>query len=94
MNREEFFYILPYLFSLGLSLAIFIYTWRHRQARGARIYLWFVAGQTLTILGFILELISPNLQTKILWDKFQWLTVTYLVVLPFLLFAVEFSLAT
>jgi hypothetical protein len=94
MNREEFFYILPYLFSSGLSLAIFIYTWRHRQARGARIYLWFVAGQTLTILGFILELISPNLQTKILWDKFQWLTVTYLVVLPFLLFAVEFSLAT
>ena len=91
MNREEFFYLLPYLLSLAVSLTVFIYTRRHRHVRGARIYSWFVAGQTLTILGFILELISSNLQTKILWDKFQWLTVSFLVFIPFLLFAVQFT---
>ena len=91
MNREEFFYLLPYLFSLALSLGIFIYTWQHRHVRGARIYSWFVGGQTLTILGFIFELISPNLQTKILWDKFQWLTDSFLVFIPFLIFSIQFT---
>jgi len=91
MNREEFFYLLPYLISLALSLGIFIYAWRHRHVRGARAYTWFVAGQTLTIASFIFELISPNLQTKIMWDKLQWLTDSFLVFIPFLLFSVQFS---
>ncbi len=91
MNYEEFLYLLPYLFSLALTLGIFIYSWQHRHRRGARTYSWFVFGQTLTILGFILELISPTLEIKIFWDKFQWLTDTYLVILPFLIFSLEFS---
>ncbi|HXD11321.1 MAG TPA: PAS domain S-box protein [Anaerolineales bacterium] len=91
MDREEFLYLLPYLFSLALSLGVFLYTWRHRQVRGAKAYAWFVGGQTLTVLGFILELVSPHLQIKILWDKFQWLTLSYLVILPFLAFALQFS---
>jgi PAS domain S-box-containing protein len=91
MSREEVFYLIPYLLSLALSAGIFIYTWRHRHMRGARVYSWFVGGQTLTILGFIFELVSPNLQTKILWDKFQWLTDSFLVFIPFLIFSVQFS---
>jgi len=91
MNREEVFYLLPYLISLALSLGIFIYAWRHRHVRGARAYAWFVAGQILTIISFIFELISPNLQTKIMWDKLQWLTDSLLVFIPFLLFSVQFS---
>jgi PAS domain S-box-containing protein len=91
MNLEELFYLIPYLLSLALSLGIFIYTWQHRFVRGARVYSWFVGGQCLTILGFILELISPNLETKLLWDKFQWLTDSFLVILPFLIFSVQFS---
>lgn len=74
-----------------ISLGVFIYTSRYRNVRGARTYSWFVAGQTLTIFGFILELISPNLQTKILWDKFQWLTDSFLVFIPFLVFSIQFS---
>lgn len=91
MNREEVFYLIPYLLSLGLSLGIFLYTWRHRHVRGAKVYTWFAAGQTLTILGFILEMVSPNLQIKILWDKFQWLMISFLVILPFLIFAIQYS---
>lgn len=91
MNREEIFYLLPYLFSLALSLGILIYTWQHRYVRGARAYTWFMGGQTLALLGFILELVSPNLQTKIMWDKFQWLAYSFLVFIPFLLFAIQYS---
>jgi len=91
MNREQFLYLAPYLFSLLLSLGIFLYTWRHRYVRGARTYTWFTAGQTLTILGFILELLSPALGWKLFWDKFQWLTLSFLVILPFLIFSVQFS---
>ena len=91
MDREEILYLTPYFLSLTLTLGIFIYTWRHRHVRGAKIYSWFVGGQTLTILGFIFELISPNLPTKIFWDKFQWITDTFLVIIPFLIFSIQFS---
>ena len=91
MNREEILYLAPYVFSLLLSVSIFLYTWQHRTIRGARVYTWYVGGQSLTILGFILELISPTLRIKIFWDKFQWLTIAYFVVLPFLIFCIQYS---
>jgi len=91
MDSQEILYLTPYLLSLILTLGIFIYTWQHRFVRGARVYSWFVGGQTLTILGFIFELISPNIQTKVLWDKFQWVTGTFLVIIPFLIFSIQFS---
>ncbi|HEU0292516.1 MAG TPA: histidine kinase N-terminal 7TM domain-containing protein [Anaerolineales bacterium] len=91
MNREEIIYLLPYLFSQLISLGVFTYTWQHRWVRGATTYSWFVAGQTLGIFGFILELISPNVESKLLWDKFQWLADSFLVFIPFLIFSVQFS---
>lgn len=91
MNREEILYLAPYVFSLLLSLGIFFYTWRHRHVRGARPYAWFVFGQTLTIFGFIFELISPTLEIKVFWDKLQWLTLSYLTILPFLIFTIRYS---
>jgi hypothetical protein len=83
--------IITHLFSLALSLGIVLYTWQHRQVRGARVYAWFVGGQSLTNLGFIVELVSPTLESKLLWHKFQWLTDSFLVILPFLVFSVQFS---
>jgi len=91
MNREEVFYLIPYLLSLAITTGVFAYTWRHRYIRGAEIYSWFAGGQAITTLGFIFELVSPNLQTKILWDKFQWLTLSFLVFIPFLVFSIQFS---
>jgi len=91
MNREEFFYLLPYLLSLGISLAVFIYAWQHRKVRGAKLYAWFVAGQLLIILGFILELVSPDLQVKLLWDKFQWVSISFLAMIPFLNFCIQYA---
>jgi PAS domain S-box-containing protein len=91
MNREELLYLAPYVISLILLAGIFQYALRHRYIRGARTYAWLIAGQTLSVLGFIFELISPSLETKILWDTFQWLTLAFLVILPLLVFAVQFS---
>src|SRR5258707_345338 len=91
MNREELLYLVPYLISLALSVGVFIYSWQHRHVRGAGAYTWFVAGQTLSILGFIMELVSPSLDIKILWDKFQWVTEVSIIVVTFLIFAVQFT---
>ncbi|HLO14862.1 MAG TPA: histidine kinase N-terminal 7TM domain-containing protein [Anaerolineales bacterium] len=91
MNREEFLYLAPDLFSLLLLVGLFWYAWRHRYIRGARTYSWLIAGQILTVIGFVFELISPDLETKIFWDTFQWLTTAFLVILPFLVFAVQIS---
>ena len=91
MNGEETLYLAPYVFSLLLSMGIFFYTWRHRNVRGASAYTWYVGGQSLTIIGFIFELVSPTLGIKIFWDKFQWLTISFFVVLPFLIFTIQYS---
>src|SRR5260221_138393 len=70
---------------------IFLYAWRHRHVRGAAAFAWFVGGQTLYILGFILEMISFDLRTKVFWDGFQWLAETMVVNLAFIAFAVDFT---
>ena len=72
-------------------LGVFLYAWSHHQAKGAEVYSWVIGGQFLTSIGFIFELISPNLDTKLMWDKFQWLTDAFLVILPFLIFSVKFT---
>jgi PAS domain S-box-containing protein/putative nucleotidyltransferase with HDIG domain len=90
MNRAETLYLAPYIFSLLLSVGVFFYAWLHRQVRGARAYTWFVAVQALSIFGFVIELISPQLEIKILWDKFQWLTFSTFTV-AYLVFAVQFT---
>jgi putative nucleotidyltransferase with HDIG domain/PAS domain S-box-containing protein len=72
MTRVEILYLLPYLFSLALSLWITIYAWRHRQVQGAGAYALLNAVQSFICIGFILELLSPDLIGKLFWDKIQW----------------------
>lgn len=91
MSREPFIYLAPYIFSLFLLVGIFVYALRHGFIRGARPFAWLMLGQILTILGFLLELLSSGLETKILWDTFQWLTAAGLVILPLLIFSYRFS---
>jgi PAS domain S-box-containing protein/putative nucleotidyltransferase with HDIG domain len=91
MNREELLYLVPYLLSFALSLGVFFYSWQHRHVRGAAAYTGFVAGQALSLFGFIMELISMDIQSKILWDKFQWFTEITIIVLAFLIFAIQFT---
>ncbi len=90
MTRTEILHLLPYLASLGLSTGILFFAWTRRRAKGVTAYTWYVAGQTLWILGFILELISLDLSGKVFWDGFQWLA-GLLSLVAFPAFAIQYS---
>jgi PAS domain S-box-containing protein/putative nucleotidyltransferase with HDIG domain len=83
-------YLIPYLISLGLSLGILAYAWQFKRTKGVKAYCLYLLGQTLMILGFIIELASPSLQAKIFWDSFQWLA-SVLAVVGFPIFAVQYG---
>jgi PAS domain S-box-containing protein len=91
MIREQLLYLAPYAISMAVLAGIFLYAMRGRYIRGARPFVWIVGGQLLTALAFLLELISPELEAKMLWDTVQWLTTSFLIVPPLLVFAVRFS---
>jgi len=90
MTRAEVLYLLPYILSLALSLGVLYYTWNRRSAKGVTAFAWFVAGQTLWIFGFIVELVTPSLFGKIFWDSFQWLA-GLLLVIAFPTFAAQYT---
>jgi putative nucleotidyltransferase with HDIG domain/PAS domain S-box-containing protein len=90
MTRDEAIFLIPYFASLAISIGVLIYTWRRRNVQGAFIFAWFVLGQVLWITGFILELLSTDINTKIFWDGFQWFASFFLVIaIP--IFAVQFT---
>ena len=90
MTRVEFLYLLPYLLSLALSVGITIYAWRHRRAQGADAYAVLASAQVLTIFGYILELLSPDISGKMIWDKFQWITLAMAsIAIPY--FAIQYT---
>ena len=68
-------YLLPYFVSLLISIGICVYAWDHRHVPGAKHFAIVALAQTLWILGFIFELLSPTLDGKIFWDNFQYLGV-------------------
>jgi putative nucleotidyltransferase with HDIG domain/PAS domain S-box-containing protein len=90
MNRIQVLYLLPYLASLGLSVGVLIYASKRRRAKGVAAYTWYVGGQTLWILGFIFEMVSPGIPGKIFWDGFQWLAAS-IVIIAFPVFAVQYT---
>ena len=87
---EKFLFLLPYFLSLMISLGVLIYAWRHHHVRGASAYAWYVAGQSLWIFGYILELVNPGLEGKIFWDQFQWFAGIFILV-SFPVFAIQYT---
>jgi len=73
MTGSVFLRLVPFAVSLAISLGVAIYCWRHRREVGAAAYALVAASQASWTLGYILELTSPTLNAKILWDDFQYL---------------------
>ncbi len=73
MTRVEATVLLPYLFSLMVSLGVLAYTWKRRSVRGAPAFGLYMLGQSLWLASYILETTSLRLDNKIFWDKFGWL---------------------
>jgi PAS domain S-box-containing protein len=90
MSRDQVIYLIPYLISLALTIGVLVYTLTRRSAPGASAFAWYVFGQVLWITGFILELISADLASKIFWDGFQWLA-GFIVVIALPVFMVEYT---
>jgi len=83
-------FLAPYIISFVISLGVLVYTWRFRNVRGAKAYAWYVAGQSLWILGYIFELISQGLDGKIFWDQIQWIAALFITI-TFPVFAMQYT---
>jgi hypothetical protein len=74
MQKIEFVSLLPSFFSLAISIAVGMFTFKRRHVVGAWSFSLIILVEILTTIGYILELIAPGLQGKIFWDNFQWYT--------------------
>ena len=90
MPYTKLIFTLLYLLSLILSLGVVIYTWKHRQTPGVSTYLWYLAGQSLWIGGFIVEMLTPGLGGKFFWDKVQWFAGLFIVI-AFPVFTIQYT---
>lgn len=90
MTRDEFIFLFPYFGSLAISFSVLAYTWSRRNAQGALAFAWYGLGQVLWISGFILEMISRDINSKIFWDGFQWFA-GFLIIISLPVFAVEYT---
>jgi len=84
LNWQEATYLFPYIMALLLSLSVAHYTWRRRSVPTTSTFAWYAFAQTAMVLGFILELLSPELKGKVFWDNFQWVGIFVALVALFL----------
>lgn len=90
MDLFKAFYLTLYLLSLLISLAVGSYAWKRRSEIGAFSYAWVAFSQGLWTFGYILELLSPDLEGKIFWDNFQFIGVVGWQV-AFLAFTLQYT---
>jgi PAS domain S-box-containing protein len=87
MTLGIFIAILPYLLSMAISGGVAAYIWRRRSMPGAAPYAAVAFTMAAWTLFYLIEVISPGLQTKIFWDNMQWITA---MAIPF--FLLQFTL--
>jgi PAS domain S-box-containing protein len=66
-------HLIPYLVSFLISAGIGVYAWRHRTGAGVAAYAVVALSQASWTLGYIFELLRPDLEGKIFWDNFQFI---------------------
>lgn len=72
MNEDTFTYLLPYILSLGLSSAVGYYAWQRRKVFGAATFAFYSYVQAAWTFFYLLEMLSPQLENKLFWDKIEW----------------------
>jgi len=74
----------------AVTLAMAFYAWRQRRIPGVAAFAITSLGASLWSLGYVFEILSSDLQTKIAWDNFQFLGTT--IVSPaFLVFVLLYT---
>ena len=84
MTNAAALYLIPYFLSCAISLGVGLNAWRHREESAAAPFAWIALFQAGTTAGYIFELLSPSLNSKIFWDNLQFIG---LIVWPLALLA-------
>lgn len=85
MDKNAIIYLLPFFISMLISLGVAFYSWRCRAVIGASIFAYFVGAEILFILGYVLELLSNSIESKVFWSNFRsfMATLSPLILLQF-----------
>lgn len=73
MTLADYFYLLPYVGSVLITVSVSVYAFRIKGVRCAQPLAWFSLAMSLSTVGFIIETIVPSQDAKIFWDDMQWL---------------------
>ena len=73
MSLPGFLYLIPYLLSAFICVGISLYAFRRRKLPGARPFAYLAASETVWTFGYFLQLVSPDLAGKLLWNNLQFL---------------------
>jgi len=90
MNTQSILFLLPYVFSVFISLGVFYYTWRRREVSGAVAFSWFILSVIFYTLFYALELVNDKIETKLFWGNLRFV-LTVLGPLSFLNFVIAFT---
>lgn len=73
MDWAALLYLIPYVVSLGISGAVGAYALRRRREPEAAAYAVVALSQASWTLGYLFELLSPDVEGKLFLDNFQFL---------------------
>ena len=83
-------YLIPLLIAGLLSLALAMYGWQRRFIPGATAFIVLMLALAEWSLGYIMEIVSPDLSAKIFWGQVQYLGIV-IVPLAWLVFALQYT---
>ncbi len=83
-------YVAPLIIAAGITAWLAVAAWRRRPAAGAVPFAALMAAVSLWSLGYSVELLVPDLASKILWAKIEYAGIVTVGV-AWLLFALEYS---
>lgn len=85
--------ILPFfllIVSAIVSFGLAVYTWQRRETRGAKPFFLMMIGLTVWLLSYSLEIITFDLELRLMWSRMTFFGVTTVPVAWFL-FALEYT---
>lgn len=83
-------YLLPLFVAAVTSLALAVYAWRRRTIPGATAFSGLMLAVAVWSVGYVMEIISPNLSQKIFWAKLEYLGIVS-VPLAWVAFALAYT---
>jgi diguanylate cyclase (GGDEF)-like protein/PAS domain S-box-containing protein len=73
LSLSGFLYLIPYILSALICAGISFYALQRRALPGALAFAFLAGSEMVWTLGYILQLVSPTLDGKLLWNNLQFL---------------------